>query len=152
MSPLLFIATAASLAVLLGGCTANPDLDRAESELSEHYLEQLPGAGMRYTFQRTCNIDGATAPGKWHLQVELRVMTTVPQLAELFANAGAVVVSDRDPIIVQQNPGKPESGWNGSVRAGEHGASLLGLRYNNVEIESPQSALGWAEACEEDAG
>jgi hypothetical protein len=146
------MATAASISLLLSGCTGNPDVDRAESELSEHYLEPLTGAGMRYKVQRTCNIDGVPAPGKWHLEVELRVTTTVSELATTLENAGAVVVSDRDPMIVQQNPGKPESGWNGSVRAGEHGASLLGLTYNNVEIESPQSALGWAEVCEEYPG
>lgn len=78
--------------------------------------------------------------------LDLHVDAPESEVAQVVEDAGAVVCTDRSPVIVQQNPGRPEDGWNG-VLAGERAGTRLNLTYTRVVVPEGASALGWTEAC-----
>ena len=53
---------------------------------------------------------------------------------------------ERDPVVVQQEPGDPQGGWNGGLDARD-GRTVMTLAYGNVDIDSAAEAGGWGEPC-----
>lgn len=138
------LAVALIAAVVMAGCAGVPDVGAAESELSDQYLKPLKEAGIGVGQPQRCNLDGPEAKERMHLVVYVDLSASPNDVARHLAERGVEIRTDRDPMIVQQNPGQPERGWNGTLQARPAG-SRLGLTYNNVRGQGPGAT--WAKLC-----
>jgi hypothetical protein len=142
----LSLSGVALLAVaVLSGCAADHSVAGVEDVLIDNYLEPLADAGIAVTVQNACRYAGdLTAP--WHLSVALRLDAPEDRVARFLEEEGMVVRNDREPMIVQQIPGDPTDGWNGSLAAaGER--SVLTLVFNNAERSGWSGTVGWSDSC-----
>lgn len=118
-----------------------------DAALAEHYLEPLQSADVSFTVSSTCHLDVPSLPEEpWHLEVLIEVNADTERVADVLAAQDVVLRRDRDPMVVQQEPGKPQQGWNGGLASADDGA-LLSLTYNNVTPGSFAEAGAWTEAC-----
>jgi hypothetical protein len=121
-------------------------LRNVEHELSEKYLRPLSTAGLTYEVQDTCRLALQPADPAWHLQGMFLVDAEQENVATILRNEGIRLNDGRDPIRVQQEPGDPQSGWNGSLAPSGTG-TLLALTYNNVDVDGISASGGWGEPC-----
>jgi hypothetical protein len=143
--PWLRLAGAAIVVWLAAACNTGSDVADVEAALVDHYLDPLTEAGMTASVQSACRYAGPT-DHPWHLDVALRLDAPPERVADVLEQEGMVVRRDRDPMIVQQIPGAPSGGWNGSLEAWEEG-SVLNLVFNNVMPAGWSGAVGWADVC-----
>jgi hypothetical protein len=141
----LFWSAAAVSAVLLSGCSADHSVAGVEDTLVDGYLEPLEKAGITVTVENACRYAGDVAL-PWHLSVALRLNAPADRVAGVLKDEDVVVVTDREPMIVQQIFDNPGDGWNGSLAAkGEQ--SLLALVFNNVDRSGWSGTVGWSDPC-----
>lgn len=140
------IAAALGAGLLATGCSGSP-VDTADSALADHFLDPLRRAGVDYAVEDTCHLQRDSETEPWHLEVRVRIDGDPDRVAPLLEAEDVVLVGDRAPMTIQQEPGDPADGWNGVLEAGGDGASTLGLTYNNVVLEGAGEAGGWAEVC-----
>jgi hypothetical protein len=126
------------------GCEASKDVEDVEDALVEQFLDPLATDGITLSVESACRYAGPVdAP--WHLSMELRIDARRERVVDALKGEGMIVRSDREPMLLQQIPGKPDEGWNGSlVASGDD--SILYLLYNNATHDWPD-ALGWADVC-----
>jgi hypothetical protein len=146
MAVVRWAAALLAAGLLVGGCAASTEVGDVAPLLTEGFLDPLAAAGLPATVTDTCRYAGPAEDERWHLSVELRVAADEKRVAAALLDAGVVVVRDREPMIVQQFPGRPSDGWNGGLRA-DRAATVLGLVFNNARHTSGPAALGWSEIC-----
>ena len=142
------VTTAAVVALALTGCSGvdRPGLRSVEDELSAKYLQPLTDAGLSYEVEDTCRLALQPADTAWHLVATFAVDAELRDVARVLREEGIRLEGERDPVIVQQEPGDPSGGWNGGLRDGEDG-TLLELTFNNVGVEDLPASGGWGEPC-----
>jgi hypothetical protein len=137
-------AALTAAALLAAGCTTT-SVESVNTALAEHYLEPFDSAGILYTVVSTCHLE-RRAGSAWHLEIQVRLDADQGEVADILEEQGVVLRRDRDPMVVQQQPGEPDRGWNGALESSDGGARL-GLTYDNVEPDGPAEVGGWAEVC-----
>lgn len=134
-------------ALLASGCSSATTIAAVDAALAERYLEPLRSADIGFTVDNTCHLDLPSLPDEpWHLEVQIKVNADTERVADVLEAEDVVLVRDRDPMVVQQERGKPQLGWNGVLESADDG-SLLGLTHNNVTSGSFAEAGAWAEVC-----
>ena len=139
------LAGAAIVVWLAAACSTGSDIADVEAVLVDHYLDPLAETGITVSVESACRYAGPVDI-PWHLEVALRLDAPPQRVADFVEQEGMVVRRDRDPMIVQQIPGAPTEGWNGSLEARRDG-SVLKLVFNNVTRSGWSGAVGWAEVC-----
>ena len=147
------------LAGVLTGCGGN--VEDAEEQLSEHFLDPLTDAGLTAVVEETCRYGGRPVEEVWHLQTYIRVQAPKQDVVDALAEGGGVFVeSEREPRPVWQEGTQPGArggggvfgrghhGWHGSVSADDDEA-VLQVVFNNAEHDGLEGVLGWAEICPE---
>lgn len=132
----------------LVGCGGSDStaLSDAEEQLSENFLRPLLTAEMAYRVQDTCRLALQPADAAWHLQASYLVDAPLREVAETLAAAGVRLNGNRSPVVVQQEPSQPQSGWNGGLESvGQE--TRVSLTYNHVAVESVANSGGWGEPC-----
>lgn len=146
-------ASGVLLLLAVSACAGRGDADLAdvEQKLTERYLQPLAAAGLNVRTQDTCRLDLIFPPDPvWraqHLQASYIVEAPVDEVADVLDEEGIRLVRDRDPMIVQQEPGDPQGGWNGGLARQAGDRTSLVLTYNNVDVDSLAASGGWGEAC-----
>jgi hypothetical protein len=139
------LAGAVMVVWLAAACTTGNDVADVEAVLVDHYLDPLAETGITASVQSACRYAGPVDL-PWHLDVALRLDAAPERVADFLEREGMVVRRDREPMTVQQVPGAPNQGWNGTLRASEQG-SVLNLVFNNVTRSGWTGAVGWADVC-----
>lgn len=146
------VAVVLSLALAFGFLLAGGSDDgltgvhEAEALLWDGVEAPLVDAGLVLEVTETCHLPRDHEDEPAHLVVEAVVEAPPAVVASVLRDQGAVVVDDREPMVVQQHAGSPSTGWNGQLAAGPGGSSVLGLTFNGVE---PDLATfhAWLEVC-----
>lgn len=142
--PLLVWLLAPSLAV--AACSGGTDVGNAESALAENYLVPLRDSGLTATVLDSCRYAGdPDAP--WHLSVSVGVDGHPTQVADVLERHGVLVKPHGGFLIIQQRPGRPNEGWDGTLRGDGESAASLDLVMHDVPVEAPLDEPGWAEEC-----
>jgi hypothetical protein len=137
------IAGAVVSALLTAGCSSSA-VDGVRSALDGHFLEPLRQADVSFAVENTCHLRRDSDAELWHLEVRVRIDADRHQVARILEAEDVVVT---DAMVIQQERGNPQGGWNGVLEVSAGGASSLGLTYNNVDIDGVDEAGGWAEVC-----
>lgn len=132
--------------LLVTGCSTSP-VDSVDSALATHFLDPLREADISYAVENTCHLQRHSDTEPWHLEVRVKIDADRDRLPGVFEARDVVVVRDRNPMTIQQEPDDSAGGWNGVLEARVGGASSLGLTYNNVALDGVAEAGGWAEVC-----
>lgn len=144
------IAALASSALLAAGCGAStgfPDVVDVEATLHEHYLQPLSEAGITSTIERTCRYWGPDQ-GPWILVTDLHLDTPVADVVQTLRAHGVQVRDQEQPASVQQIPGRPDEGWDGTVASAD-GRSTVSLRRYSVVATPAEQAKRWSSVCPE---
>jgi hypothetical protein len=120
----------------------------AEKALGKRYLTPLDDAGLTTNTTTACHRPASSAEERWNLSTSVEVASPVDKVAAALKDAGVVVRNSGDQTLLQQTAGKPETGWNGGLRAAGDGTTLL-LAWDNA---TPERATGWADVCAAEAG
>ncbi|UQU62429.1 hypothetical protein COUCH_25765 [Couchioplanes caeruleus] len=137
------VSLAAGAATACGG--VGDGVRDVETTLVDTYLTPLTRAGFHPSVESTCRFaDPVDTP--WHLDVKIKVAASEKQVADILAEEGVVVVSDREPMIVQQIRDEPGDGWDGVLQADGDSSALL-LERSDVTHSGFSDAVGWGEVC-----
>jgi hypothetical protein len=136
----------AALVLLMAGCGEPSSVGDAESRLSAGYRDVLSAAGITHVVDDTCHAHRSPSEA-WTLYVTVRVDASPERVAELLEDEGMVVLSDREPMLIQQTAGDPVHGWNGTLIASGAG-TVLGLAHNGVTAPKAGRSIGWLEVCQ----
>jgi hypothetical protein len=102
-------------------------------------------AGLNWNWGISWTACGASEES-WHFEVQLQIDADPGEVADILEAQGVALRRDRDPMVVQQEPGEPALGWNGAIGSSDGGA-MLGLTFNNDTPDGPAEVGGWAEVC-----
>ena len=144
------IAAVALSALLSAGCGVSagfPDVVDVEATLQEHYLQPLSDAGITSTIERTCRYSGP-AEGPWILITDLHLDASVADVLQTLRAHGVQVRDQEVPASVQQIPGQPDQGWDGTIASADAGSALSLRRYSVVNTPAEQ-AKRWSSVCPE---
>lgn len=144
---ILALALSALLSAGCGGSDELPDVEEVEATLQEHYVQPLSEAGITATVERTCRYSGP-AEGPWILLTDLHLDAPAAEVLQALQDQGVQVRDQDQPVGVQQVPGHPDEGWDGTVTATGSGSTLSLRRYSVVNTPA-ERARRWSTVCPE---
>ncbi len=122
------------------------DVGTVEKQLRDGYLQPLEDGGLTFEVVEVCHYS-REEDEPWHLGVSLAVDASPERVAEVLSQTVGVLLTDRDPMVVQQYEGEPAKGWDGAIADGGD-TTTVGLVKNNVVVEADQLSVGWLQECE----
>jgi hypothetical protein len=128
---------------------SSASLAASEHQLRSGFLEPLGRSGISTEVLDACHYDRRSPQEAWHLSVKIATGASQTAVIEaLRARTRAVVVDDRENPLIQQFPGQPNRGWDGTISTSTTG-TLISLVKNNVHTNEGAIGIGWLPVCPE---
>ena len=119
----------------------------SERQLRTGFLQPLARADIPVRVLDACHYARRSPQEGWHLSMKMAATASQAAVIEaLRKDTDAVIVDDREPPLVQQFPGQPNRGWNGTLTSSEAGTEIS-LVKNNVATSEGSIGVGWLPVC-----